>query len=101
MSQTSDCSICTEKFNKAKHIPIKCEYCDFEACRQCCQQYILEKTQATCMNNECNKEWSRKFLADKFTQKFVNTDWKKNREQVLFDKEKALLPATQDRKSVV
>lgn len=95
MSETSDCSICTEKFNKAKHIPIKCEYCDFEACRQCCQQYILEKTQATCMNNECNKEWSRKFLADKFTQKFVNTDWKKNREQVLFEKEKALLPATQ------
>ena len=95
MAQTSECNICTEKLNKVKHTPIKCEYCDFEACRQCCQTYILDKTQATCMNNQCNKEWSRKFLAEKFTQKFVNTEWKKNREQVLFDKEKALLPATQ------
>ena len=92
---TTECNICAEKHNKLKHAPIKCEYCDFEACRQCCQTYILDKTQATCMNNQCNKEWSRKFLAEKFTQKFVTTDWKKKREQVLFDKEKALLPATQ------
>jgi hypothetical protein len=92
---TTECNICTEKFNKVKHTPIKCEYCDFEACRYCCQTYILDKTQATCMDNNCNKEWSRKFLTNNFTQKFVNTDWKKNREQVIFDKEKALLPATQ------
>jgi hypothetical protein len=92
---TTECNICTEKFNKSKFTPIKCEYCDFEACRQCCQTYILDKTQATCMDHNCNKEWSRKFLTKNFTQKFVNTEWKKNREQVLFDKEKALLPATQ------
>ena len=43
---TTECNICTEKHNKLKHAPIKCEYCDFEACRQCCQTYILDKTQA-------------------------------------------------------
>lgn len=47
------------------------------------------------MNNDCSKEWTRKFLVENFTKKFVTDDWKKNREKVLFDREKALLPATQ------
>lgn len=47
------------------------------------------------MNNNCEKEWTRKFLVDNFTKKFVSQDWKKNREKVLFDREKALLPASQ------
>ena len=95
-NQTNDsCIICTEKHNKLKHKPIKCEYCDFQACRQCCETYIMDRTQATCMDNNCNKQWSRKFLVANFTQKFVNTEWKKNLEKILYDKEKALLPATQ------
>jgi hypothetical protein len=47
------------------------------------------------MNNDCFPEWSRKFLVQNFTKTFVNNEWKKNREKVLFDREKALLPATQ------
>ena len=47
------------------------------------------------MNNDCSKEWTRKFLVENFTKKFVTDDWKKNIEKVLFDREKALLPATQ------
>jgi hypothetical protein len=47
------------------------------------------------MNPECNKEWSRKFIATHFTKKFISTNLKTHREKVLYDQQRALLPATQ------
>jgi hypothetical protein len=47
------------------------------------------------MNISCNKEWSRKFIVQSFTKKFVQGPWKTVRENILFQKELALLPATQ------
>ena len=88
------CIICTENI-KVRNPKVKCQYCEFEACRSCCERYILDQTVAKCMNNDCNKEWSRKHITQNFTKSFVTGAWKKNREKVLFDKEKALLPATQ------
>lgn len=43
----------------------------------------------------CRKGWTRDMMLDKFSRKFVTQDYKKHRENVLFDKEKSLLPATQ------
>jgi len=43
----------------------------------------------------CAKEWSRQFLANAFTNKFVTTTWKLNQQKLLFERERALLPATQ------
>jgi hypothetical protein len=91
----SSCAICIEKYNLSNHKKINCAYCDLEACRSCCQTYILDQRTAKCMNNDCDKTWSRKFLVQNFTKKFINYDWKQNLENVYFDKEKALLPATQ------
>jgi hypothetical protein len=47
------------------------------------------------MNPTCAKEWSRKFIREKFTNVFINTKFRGHLETVLFDQEKALLPATQ------
>jgi hypothetical protein len=47
------------------------------------------------MNPSCAKEWSRKFLSEQFPKTFVFGSFKKHREHVLFEKELALLPATQ------
>lgn len=91
-----DCIICCESTTKTKHSPVHCPYCDFVACKQCCQHYILDQNTAKCMNNDCDKEWTRKFLVQNFNKSFVAGSWKKNRENVLFDREKALLPATQE-----
>ena len=89
------CDICTEKFNKTSRFPVECEYCTFKACRSCCETYILGEKTAKCMNGECTKEWTRKFMVQAFTRQFVNVTWKKTREKTLFDKEVAMLPATQ------
>jgi len=46
------------------------------------------------MNTACGKEWTRHMLIQAFTNKFVCGPWTKHREQVLFEREKALLPDT-------
>ena len=47
------------------------------------------------MNRECNREWTRKFMLETFPATFINGKWKAHREQIIFDTERALLPATQ------
>ena len=91
-----ECNICFEA-EKVRNPLVKCPFgtCQFEACRKCCQRYILDQRAAKCMNNSCGKEWQRQFVVETFPKTFVTGEWKKMREQVLFDREKALLPATQ------
>jgi hypothetical protein len=95
VQEVPECKVCFEKYNKSNHMPIKCTSCDFEACRQCHSTFILDTTNAipNCMN--CHKELQREFLVENFTQKFVTQDWKKHREQIIFQRERALLPTRQ------
>jgi hypothetical protein len=88
------CNICCENFKTARP-KICCQYCEFEACRICCEKYILSEEIPKCMEPGCGKEWSRKFLKEKFTNTFLTNVYKEHIESILFDKEKALLPATQ------
>lgn len=88
------CNICAEDYNKVTRGIVVCVYCEFTACRQCCSRYIVDRQEATCMNTDCKKEWSRRFLNENFTKKFFNTEWKAVQEKKCLDKERALFPAT-------
>ena len=94
---TSVCAICDDKFNQTVRKPVCCPYCEFTACRICCETYILGETTSKCMNPPCNREWTRQFIAKSFTGVFVTKKLKKKREEILFDIERSLLPATQPR----
>ena len=89
------CNICCNNYNKSTRSKIYCPYCDFAVCRTCCETYILSENISKCMNPDCAKEWSRKFLRENFTNVFLNSKYKEHLENVLFDQEKALMPATQ------
>ena len=89
------CNICCDTYNKSTRDKICCGYCEFAACRLCCETYILSETIPKCMNPPCAKEWSRKFIRENFTDVFINTKYKGHLESILFDQEKALLPASQ------
>jgi hypothetical protein len=43
----------------------------------------------------CRKGWSREVLVNEFTNVFVNKTYKEHRENVLFEREKSLMPETQ------
>ena len=47
------------------------------------------------MNTECNREWTRHFISASFSGNFIKNEYKKHREEILFNNERALLPATQ------
>ena len=92
---TMSCNICCDSYNKSTRLPVTCSYCDFDVCRVCCETYILSETIPKCMKPDCGKEWSRKFLRENFTNVFLTSKFKEHLENILFDQEKALLPATQ------
>jgi hypothetical protein len=43
----------------------------------------------------CRKGWSREVLVDNFSQKFVSRTYKERREELLLEREKSMMPATQ------
>lgn len=90
-----DCAVCIEKCNKSTRIPIKCEYCEFVACKECYKRYLLIENEQKCMNNECKRIWTPKFISKYFPKSFINNELKSHKEKVLFDKQKALMPSTQ------
>ncbi len=90
-----ECQICVEPFTKQKRKEIKCEYCDFSCCKNCFERYLLNETGARCMSKDCGRDWSPQFISENFTNVFISGPLKSHVEDVLFDKERALLPATQ------
>ena len=86
------CNICCEKY---KQDAIKCDFCEFEACNKCCETYILDQPTPKCMNMSCGKDWSRKFIKTKIGGSFMTDKFKKHMEDILYEREKALMPATQ------
>lgn len=89
------CNICTEKFTKNTRTKVNCEYCNFEACSACCKRWILDGSAPKCMNNDCDRTWTRKFISANFPKSFVTNEMKHHREEILFQQEVALLPETQ------
>lgn len=88
------CDVCCEKFNKIKHKKVECPYCDLKSCRSCSQKYILSSHQDPhCMG--CKTAWNREFVDSFCTKYFRNTELRRHRENVLFERERALMPETQ------
>lgn len=90
-----DCFICGDTAGNKRNPFIECEYCAYKACRNCCERYIVEQTNPICMDNDCKKIWTRKFMNKSFTGVFLKTKWRESREKVFLDRERSLLPATQ------
>ena len=93
---TSNCLICDETLNLKNHKLVSCEYCDFGACKTCYQTFLPEQNAPKCMNRECGRPWTRRFLNATFSQSFLTKDWRNSREKLAFDRETAQLPASQE-----
>lgn len=93
VSMEMDCPICCDVIDKSSNI-ISCHFCSYKTCLECAKQYLLQTIEtAHCMS--CRRGWTREFMLDHFPKKFVLKEYKEHRENVLFDKEKSLLPASQ------
>lgn len=91
---SASCQICISPYNRSNRRPIECVSCHHASCSACAETYILSTPQDPhCMH--CRHPWNHEFLHQHLTKTFLNTRLRDHREQVLFDREKAMLPATQ------
>lgn len=94
MASTAICSICCETFNKSSHKQIQCRFCDYEFCSGCEKRFLLESfNDPACMS--CKKGYTREHLKDMLPKSFIIGEFKKHRENILYEREKCLLPETQ------
>lgn len=94
LSFKMSCDICIEKFNKTVHKECSCPFCDFKACYACNKKYLLDSVNdPDCMN--CHRGFLREHMIALFPKSFVLNDHKQQREKILYDREKCMLPATQ------
>lgn len=91
---SSDCPVCYDKYTAQLRKPVCCPYCEFSVCTVCCKRYLTEGLlDAHCMG--CRRAWNDEFLDLNFTKAFRTGPYKKHREDVLLDREVALLPTRQ------
>ena len=90
-----ECSVCCEKLNASNHKKVTCPFCDFGSCRTCVQTYLLSvSSDPHCMS--CKQLWTREVVDGACTKVFRDTKLKRHRETILFERERCLLPETQD-----
>lgn len=92
----TECNICIESFNKSTRKQIKCPDCEFDICLTCTKTFFKnsEKSSPCCAG--CNKIFTDDFMRDKFPKTYINNELKRILENVIFEEEKQLLPATQE-----
>ena len=74
---------------------VACPYCQVTSHPECVQDHLLNTVlEPHCPS--CQKEWSLGFLADFLPKAWRLRDYKHHREAVLLDRQKALLPDTQE-----
>lgn len=66
------CNICYIDQSKF----ISCEFCSYECCIDCFKHYITEKNELICINSECKKLYTYKFISENFDKKYMKNDYK-------------------------
>ena len=96
ISKTVDCNICADEVRPRKIV--KCPFCDFECCNSCIDRFLMgiDDDKPRCMSPDCKKIWSYDFVATKFPPSFHNKRYRDRRAHLLLEREKALLPGSQE-----
>lgn len=86
------CSVCFSDFKKFRRAII-CPFCDVLTCRDCVKDYLLGSPQdAHCM--ACKHQWNYAFMYNSFPETFLTGEYRKSRQRLALEREKALLPDT-------
>jgi len=94
MTEQMICSVCCDPYTKETRRPIACAVCSYEACTRCVKAFLLGTPEPNCMN--CHHVWNREFLDQHLTRSWREGELKEHRGALLFDRERSLLPATQE-----
>lgn len=94
-THAAECPVCCTAYTRHQRRKVECAYCQTACCSACLQQYLLGlQADAQCMG--CRRALDGEFLSMHLPKTWLLTRYKAHREQVLLDREMALLPASQD-----
>ena len=89
------CNVCCEDWS-AKVVRTECPYCKFATCQKCIKTYMMESfNDPKCMHPDCKKVWTIDHLFTIVPKPFITGQYKKHRESVLYNREVAMMQATQ------
>lgn len=91
MSTKISCPICAnDRYNNQF---VSCPSCESEVCHDCIVKFVKNQSgDIACMS--CRHPWNRLFIFRSLPPSLVHSTIKEQRQDVLFEREKALLPAT-------
>jgi len=87
------CQVCIEPYTVSSRKKIQCLYCQYESCVQCVKKFILSNRHDPCCMS-CKHPWNREFLDANLSRNFRIKEYKKHRENVLFERESSFFPET-------
>lgn len=91
-----ECLICATEYT-LKNLKTVCAMCKFEACRTCVQTNIkTQQVEPRCLSDKCSHIYGDSWLRENLGITFIREDIKAIRKKLVFDRETALLPATQE-----
>ena len=90
-----ECIICASNYTSYMRRVIKCECCEFEACKECCSTYLLNVNTPGCMSPACTGIWSREFISDSLTKVFATTKLRPHKANMLYQEQLTWMPDTQ------
>lgn len=91
---TTECPICAECFTKVLRRPVDCGACDFSACRECTQRFLVSTpNEPQCMS--CKAQWNMSFIRKNTTATFIDGPFKEHRKKMIWEREQSRLPDTQ------
>jgi len=86
-----ECAICTEHFTSQRRKKVECAKCLRHACSICYKTYFNESiNDPHCMF--CKHPWDMDFMNKMFTHRYMRTEWKDSRANILFAREQSYLP---------
>jgi len=88
------CNVCLNTYTKKLRQKVLCQYCPEHACKGCQQNYLLTTFEDPhCFT--CKRGWNSDFMTANFPLSFRNSTLRLHRRKILFEREKAMLPAMQ------
>ena len=89
------CSVCSDTYTAVIRRKIACKFCKADTCTKCIEQYLLGRHEdAHCLH--CRVNYTDATLQEICTKTYLHDTYFKHRQEVLINRERAMLPALQD-----
>ena len=90
------CNICVIEYNNQSRTKCVCPYCNFNSCCKCIQQFLMTSTSINPICMSCKAILTLEYVSSITPKSFHNNNYRLYRTKIILEREKSLLPMTQE-----